>query len=86
LSTIDSSQNNQKLQIYPNPVHDILNIINPGKLNIETITVYSLTGQKVKTISSKTGENINLSSLKAGAYLVQFKTNEGIQSYKIIKK
>jgi pectate lyase len=26
LSTIDSSQNNQKLQIYPNPVHDILNI------------------------------------------------------------
>lgn len=81
----DQVSNNQKLQVYPNPVTDILNFKVPSDVMIESISVINSTGQLMKFANGK-NQNIDLFALNAGMYIVQIKTNQGIQYQKIIKK
>lgn len=85
LAAVEASQSNQKLQLYPNPVVDVVSFTVPSNVNIEQVSVYNAAGQLVKTFIGK-NKNINLSSFQAGIYLVQVKTDQGVQSHKIIKK
>ena len=58
------------LSIYPNPVTDKLNILNPNG-NIHTVTLYNASGQLVMqtTVSSSPILEINVSSLPNGFYI-----------------
>jgi len=85
LATENATQNNEKLQLYPNPVREVLNFVLPSSVNIENISVYNAAGQLVKTVARK-AQNINLSALKTGLYFVHVKTNQGIQYHKVLKK
>lgn len=71
---------------YPNPAHDILNIVCGFKIN--TIEIYDLNGKLIKTIDAKqeTKLNFNVKSLEKGVYILKLNTQRGIVNKKIIKQ
>lgn len=81
----DQVINNQNVQVYPNPVVDVLNLMVPSDVIVENISIINVAGQLIKSLNGK-NQSIDLSSLKTGMYIVQVKTNQGVQHYKIIKK
>lgn len=73
------------INIYPNPVVDYLNISSVA--NAKKIKVLDLTGRTVLTQEAISKENrVNMSSLTAGTYIVTVETNEGVKSFKVVKK
>lgn len=89
LGTSDVAANKQRDRItfYPNPVIKDLNIIAGNDTKISKISVYSISGQLSKTFAGSTVNNtIDLGDLKAGIYLLEILSNQGRQTYKIIKK
>ena len=67
----------EKIQTYPNPVKDILIIEG------EYISVDLFDGIGKLILSSKYSKRINLSELNNGIYMLNIKTEKGIQSQKI---
>ncbi|WP_339659542.1 M1 family aminopeptidase [uncultured Polaribacter sp.] len=72
----------EKLELFPNPVHDFLTIKPTNNLTILTSTIYTLLGKKI--LETKNTQ-LNLSQLKAGIYIIKVDTNSGILHKKIIK-
>jgi hypothetical protein len=73
-----------KIKVYPNPVSDILNITSE-KVVIESVSVYSLAGQQLIS-PTENFENIDVSSLSEGIYLLEIYTENGRQVQKFIKE
>ncbi|WP_029293401.1 T9SS-dependent choice-of-anchor J family protein [Chryseobacterium hispalense] len=82
LAVNDVTRNNADIKIYPNPIKDLLNINSDKKLN--SIEIFSLTGQLIKTID-KDARQVNVSDLKKGVYLLRVKSEGKDQSFKIVK-
>jgi len=84
LATAETKANSKEVKVYPNPFHDILNISDVK--NLETATVVDITGRAVKTFV-KPSQQINLSELSAGSYLISLKYSDGQNKViKVIKK
>lgn len=82
LATVEIAKDDL-LQIYPNPFTDFIRISDVK--NVETISIIDLSGRLIKTM--KPTNEINLSSLKAGMYLINLKMKDGsVQTVKTIKK
>lgn len=71
----------ETISAYPNPVQGMLNI---NSKNVESIDVYTLTGQKVK--SNKNSNQIDFSELSQGLYLVKISADNQTQTLKIVKE
>lgn len=80
---VNEIQKNSEINIYPNPVSDILNI---SGISLETdFEIYNAIGQKVslgKTLDKK----INVQHLIKGVYFIQLKEKGNVQPLKFIKK
>ena len=63
-----------KLNIYPNPATDVVNISDGGTIN--EVTVTDIQGRKVLEQSGKS-QTVNVSSLKGGLYIINVKLNDG---------
>lgn len=73
------------LKYYPNPVKDILTI--SESKDISAVEVYDVSGKKVFSNNAKSSKlELNLSHLKSGIYVVKVKSNEGVKTFKFIKK
>lgn len=84
LST-DEVATSDKATLYPNPVTNMLNI--DSKTQINQIKVYNLTGQQILLKEARTkNPKIDLSTLKAGMYLVEVISESNTTTYKVIKK
>ncbi|MBA5628604.1 peptide-N-glycosidase F-related protein [Moheibacter lacus] len=70
-----------KIQFYPNPVQDVLQI--QSEKEIETVTILNMEGKKLKT---ETDTTINFSVYPAGNYLVIVKLKNGETITKKIMK
>ena len=73
------------LEIFPNPVSDILtvNAVN----SIDTITIFNLLGQEVLNSSSNTTQaKLNTNDLPIGIYIVKIKVGNQTVSYSLIKE
>ena len=69
---------------YPNPVRDIVNLTNQE--NVTRVRVISLTGKTLIDIKTPK-ENINLSHLAKGMYLINFDLKDGKRvARKLVKK
>ena len=80
-----SNVNKAQVKVYPNPVVDVLNIEADSK--VSTVQVFDLTGKVVSSHALNAVKNqVNLSKLTPGVYVVTIQTEKGIQSVKIVKK
>ena len=70
-----------QVQIYPNPVKDVLHIQTTDK--VQQIKLLSINGQQLQ--SWKGQNSINLSAYPKGIYLVQITTEKGTITRKIVK-
>ena len=69
-----SINNNKRLDVFPNPVQDELNIINGEGL----ATIYNVLGQAVKQLTIKNSQlTINTSDLPKGQYILHILQQNG---------
>ena len=73
-----------KISIYPNPVSDML-YFETADTVIEKVIIFDLSGRKVIEQNNST-DNISLSHLQKGNYLIKIFSNKGVQTEKIIVK
>ncbi|MFP7658300.1 MULTISPECIES: M43 family zinc metalloprotease [Chryseobacterium] len=83
LGTSESNIKNSGIQVYPNPVNDVLNITKvSNKANFE---IHNAVGQLVKS-GTITNNQIRVAELVKGAYVISIKDNAVSESIKFIKK
>lgn len=72
-----------KIQIFPNPVTDIISI--SGLDNMTSIEIFNMNGQLIKT--DQLGNKINVSALTPGVYLFRVTAKDSqIHEFKFVKK
>ena len=74
----------ESIQLFPNPVIDILKINTTA--NVTSASVYNYSGKEVKRYPRIINNELDLQDLPAGIYIVNLTTDQGILSKKIIKK
>ena len=72
-----------KFSVYPNPVKDIVSIKTLAK--VESAELFSTTGQLVFASKHVVNNQIDLSQVSKGLYILKVQTNKGAQTTKIIK-
>ncbi len=78
-----SEINDTAMNIYPNPVSDILTV--DSKLPLTKVEIFSILGQKEKEINS--GFNsIQLNNLISGFYIIKIYSEKGTTVRKLIKQ
>jgi hypothetical protein len=83
LGTGIQSINSVKSSLYPNPSKGIINLTSDQ--TIQSASIFSLSGQKIKTLNS-TYKNINVSDINPGIYFVKMVTNGGESTQRLIIK
>ena len=83
---IEDQNKLDEINIYPNPVIEILNIYVPLELIDGELVLLNMFGQELqkKIISNKLTE-INLSNFESGSYFIFIKKEAVVKKYKIIK-
>lgn len=77
--------NKGKMSVYPNPVNNVLHVQIPAGQKIADISIHNLAGQKINVNAS--GNEINVKSLKAGAYILTVTDAKGVSySSKFVKQ
>jgi hypothetical protein len=85
LNTEDFESMNE-ISIFPNPIQDVLYFINPDKIKIEQIKLYSTSGELVKSFN-EVGDNLYLGNLSSGVYVVNLiSLDQEAKSFKIVKQ
>ena len=83
LGTQNVSQNS--VSFYPNPVQDVMHL--NAKETIDSVAVFTITGQKVSNITTNNNHTeLNLSSLASGVYLVKVSSNGLVENLKVVKQ
>ncbi|MEN8187961.1 MAG: T9SS type A sorting domain-containing protein, partial [Bacteroidota bacterium] len=80
---IDDEILSEGLNLYPNPVTNMLTI--NSKLSLEKIEVYSVLGQKVKEVNSNL-KSISTDNLSRGIYFIKIYSEKGKAFRKLIKQ
>lgn len=77
---------NRFVTCYPNLVNDELHIAISNNLQVETITLYSVNGQQIQTITNVNSNIVTLqtSAIASGIYTVKLLTNYGIVVKQIV--
>jgi hypothetical protein len=85
LSTLDNELANI-FSIYPNPTKDILNLVCEGEMEY-SMSLYNSLGQMLMNTEFQSRQNnIDVSALNTGIYMLTIKTKSGQQSnFKFIK-
>lgn len=89
VSTKNEKQDQNRVTIYPNPVLETLNIQTRDPLSEDTqISVFDVAGKRVLRTYAKATElnQLNVSSLNSGVYILQLSSSNINQSHKFIKK
>ena len=71
--------------LYPNPVKDNFTIKTKNSLEIQSLEIYNTLGQIVLAIP-RFSENVDVSSLQSGTYLIKVNTEKGSSGVTIIKE
>lgn len=71
-----------KVQVYPNPVNDVLTVSSDKKVN--QISVYNVAGQLIQEVNN--ANMINLVKLSSGVYFVKTVVEGKVETTKVIKK
>lgn len=83
-NTIANNAANTKLSVYPNPATDVLNISLSNGTAIETVNIYNISGKLVNN-TKLNGNQIDISQLNSGVYMVEVLTANGSFKTKFVK-
>ena len=83
LDDINETELKKKINIYPNPTKDVLQIEVSDNTEIESIELFNLSGKRVKSFNNS-DRNLNISDLSSGAYFLRISTTKGGLAEKII--
>jgi len=73
--------------VHPNPAKTTLNIESKSQMEIESLSIYNLSGQLVVQIPTANGiKNIDVSNLKPGIYFLRIDSDQGVSNTKFIKR
>ncbi|AEH02797.1 T9SS type A sorting domain-containing protein [Lacinutrix sp. 5H-3-7-4] len=82
--SVDEFENNTLFSYYPNPVKNTLTL--NAQKEISSVNVVNMLGQTVlKTTPNAVSNELDMSSLKSGAYFVQVTVGNAVETVKIIK-
>ena len=87
LST-DNFESNNSLNLFPNPTSSKVFFDNANS-NFKEVAVYNYLGQEVSKaafISISTNQEVDMSGLSAGVYILKFSNTETSQSVKVVKQ
>jgi len=81
-----TEENTSGVKLFPNPVKDVVSINTKEK--VSGYTVYNLSNTIVKTEQNKKGDlqQVDLTGLKQGLYVIEITTEKGVERHKIIKE
>lgn len=80
-----SDLNDVEITHYPNPVKEVLNIVDTKE--ISNIAIFDLSGKLVYTqVVNNKQTQINVSNLSKGIYIVKVNVNDDVKTFKILKK
>jgi hypothetical protein len=74
------------LSVYPNPTSTALHLALPGNVNIKSVTVSDLRGAAVPAARRQHTNEVDVSALPAGTYLVNLVTDQGNYHQKFVKQ
>ncbi len=83
ISALNVPEVSQSVAIYPNPVKNVLNF--DSAVQITNIDIYDISGRILKTKRVDSNQ-IDISELSTGHYIVRFTTAEGPVTIKILKQ
>ena len=75
----------QNLFLYPNPVKDRLFIESPN-MALEKVNIYDLSGKMVFEQNDISNDNLDVSHLQSGVYILKIETSVGVVQRKLVKK
>lgn len=76
---------NQNIKLYPNPTSGLVKISNSKLIQIETVQIFNVYGQKLKV--NRNNNILNIKSLANGLYFILIEDANGSQgTFKIIKR
>jgi len=81
ITTIEQSP----IMVYPNPVFDVLHIVNNNQQNMQ-ISLFDFLGREVLNQDASDKTEIDISKLPAGIYNVRIQHGNAIVSRKVVKK
>ena len=76
-------ENDLKFSLYPNPVNSIFTL---SGVNIEKAEIYSVNGKLIRAISLNSINNIDVSDLESGAYIIKVTSNNKVGVTRFIKQ
>jgi Leucine-rich repeat (LRR) protein len=72
--------------VYPNPVHDVLNISAKESIEVSSINIYNTLGQLVLVIpNAQNTKTVDVSALTTGNYFIKINSDKGTSNTKFIK-
>lgn len=74
------------IKVYPNPAIDYVQISKDTAIKILKIEAFDMSGKQVLSAQSWSNNQLNVSSLNKGVYLLQITADKGTQQLKLIKK
>ncbi len=80
---INETELKKKINIFPNPTKDVLQIEVSDDTEIEGIELFDIEGKRVK-IFNKIDTSLNISALSSGTYFLKFSTGEGVLIKKVV--
>lgn len=77
-------ENSSTISIYPNPANNIIRL--SGNIQKAKIAIADINSRTVLVQELSVGEDLNISTLQRGIYIVKIETENGISQAKLIKK
>ena len=82
--TLDVNENEQDLNVYPNPTHSEISWNYSS--NVDEIVVVNVIGKIVLRVTMPATNSIDLSNLESGIYFLKIQKNNSVITKKIVKK
>ncbi len=74
------------LKVYPNPTSGKINLNVPAAINIEGLKLFNVLGQQVMNRRSGNMNELDLSGIDAGIYLLEIRSDKGSTVRRIVKE
>ncbi|MBP0903099.1 T9SS type A sorting domain-containing protein [Mariniflexile gromovii] len=83
---VDNNEISKSIKLFPNPVNDVINLTMPNTIKPDRFEISDINGRIVKTLIDKNIRNqISVSELSSGVYLLNIYSTEGKTTKKFIK-